>query len=63
MQKAIDKDSVNDIKYLKSKYGAEKEFKAAKEYLNRKAKEVWDVFENRNKNDCSQKFNENSGDN
>lgn len=49
LAKAIDKDSVNDIKYLKSKYGAEKEFKAAKEYLNRKAKEVWDVFENRNK--------------
>ena len=43
-----DKDAVNDIKYLKLKYGNEKEFKAAKEYLNRKAKEVWDVFENRN---------------
>lgn len=46
---AIDKDSVNDIKYLKSKYGLEKEFVFAKEYLNRKAKQVWDVFENRNK--------------
>ena len=45
---AIDKDSVNDIKYLKLKYGNEKEFKVAKEYLNRKAKEVWNVFENRN---------------
>lgn len=45
---AIDKDSVNDVKYLKLKYGNEKEFKAAKEYLNRKAKEVWNVFENRN---------------
>lgn len=46
---AIDRDSVNDIKYLKSKYGAEKEFVSAKEYLNKKAKQVWDVFENRNK--------------
>lgn len=46
---AIDKDSVNDVKYLKNKYGAEKEFSSAKEYLNRKAKEVWDVFENRDK--------------
>ena len=46
---AIDRDSVNDIRYLKSKYGSEKEFISAKEYLNRKAKQVWDVFENRNK--------------
>ena len=37
------------LKYLKNKYGAEKEFSSAKEYLNRKAKEVWDVFENRDK--------------
>lgn len=46
---AIDKDNVNDIRYLKSKYGSQKEFCAAREYLNCKAKEVWDVFENRNK--------------
>ncbi len=46
---AIDKDSVNDIKYLKDKYGKEKEFAVAKEYLNRQAKQVWDVFENKNK--------------
>lgn len=49
LAQAIDKDAVNDIKYLKLQYGREKEFSAAKEYLNRKAKEVWDVFENRNK--------------
>lgn len=49
LAQAIDKNSVSDIKYLKSKYGSEKEFSAAKEYLNRKAKDVWDVFENRNK--------------
>lgn len=47
LAQAIDKDSVNDIKYLKNKYGTEKEFNSAKEYLNRKAKEVWDVFENK----------------
>lgn len=45
---AIDKNSVNDIKYLKSKYGSEKEFCAAKEYLDRKAKQVWDVFQDKN---------------
>ena len=47
LAQAIDKNSVNDIKYLKNKYGTEKEFNSAKEYLNRKAKEVWDVFENK----------------
>lgn len=46
---AIDRDSANDIRYLKTKYGNQKEFGAAKEYLNRKAKQVWDVFENRKK--------------
>lgn len=46
---AIDKNSVDDIKDLKIKYGSQKEFCAAREYLNCKAKQVWDVFENRNK--------------
>ncbi len=50
LAQAIDKDCVNDVKYLKNKYGNDKEFSSAKEYLNRKAKQVWDVFENRNKN-------------
>ena len=45
---AIDKNSVNDIKYLKAKYGSEKEFCVAKEYLDRKAKQVWDVFQDKN---------------
>lgn len=46
---AIDKNSVSRIKHLKSKYGHLNEFKNAKNYLDKKCKEVWNVYED-NKN-------------
>lgn len=49
LAKAIDKNAVNDIKYLKNKYVQSKEFAQAKEFLNKKCKEVWNVFEYKNK--------------
>lgn len=45
---AIDKNSVSETKLLKEKYGNTKEFCVAKDYLNKKCKEVWDVFDNKN---------------
>ena len=41
---AIDNNSVEQIKYLKNKYGNTKEFKEAKEYLNKECKKVWSVY-------------------
>ncbi len=41
---ALDKNSVKDIKHLKEKYGHLKEFSQAKNLLNRKCKEVWNVY-------------------
>ncbi len=49
---AIDKNSVSAVKQLKSKYGQEKEFLKAKEFLNQRCKEVWDVFENKEFKTC-----------
>lgn len=46
LAQALDKNSVERIKYLKDKYGHLKEFKKAKEFLNKKCKEVWNVYEN-----------------
>ncbi len=46
---AIDNNSVERIKYLKNKYGHLKEFKSAKEFLNKKCKEIWNVYEDLNK--------------
>ena len=46
---AIDKNSASEVKLLKAQYGSTKEFAYAKEFLNRKSKQVWDVFNNRNK--------------
>ena len=43
---ALDSNFVERIKYLKNKYGHLKEFKSAKEFLNKKCKEVWNVYEN-----------------
>ena len=42
---AIDQNNVQRVKYLKSKYGELKEFKNAKEFLNKKCKEIWNVYE------------------
>lgn len=41
---AIDNNSVVKIKELKYKYGKDKEFVVAKDFLNRKCKEIWNVF-------------------
>ena len=41
---AIDKNSAYDIKMLKDEYGHFKEFASAKNYLNRKCKEIWNVY-------------------
>lgn len=45
LAKAIDRNSSNDIKFLKNQYGTTKEFILAKDFLNRKCKQVWDVYE------------------
>lgn len=47
LAQAIDKNSVVDIKRLKYQYASTKEFARAKEFLNKKCKQVWDVFENK----------------
>lgn len=43
---ALDNNLVEKIKHLKKKYGHLEEFKSAKEFLNKKCKEVWNVYEN-----------------
>lgn len=49
LAQAIDDNSVEKIKYLKNKYGDKKEFKSAKEFLNKKCKEIWNVYEKTNR--------------
>jgi len=44
---AIDKNSGEEVRILKNLYGTSKEFAAAKKFLNKKCKEVWDVSDNR----------------
>ena len=44
---AIDKNDVVKVKELKQQYQDKKEFVKAKDFLNKKCKEVWDVFENK----------------
>lgn len=46
LAQALDNNSVEKIKYLKNKYGNLKEFKNAKEFLNKKCKEIWNVYDN-----------------
>jgi len=45
LAKAVDNNSVQRIKHLKNKYGNLKEFKSAKEFLNNKCKEIWNVYD------------------
>lgn len=45
LAQALDKNSIERIKYLKNKYGHLKEFKNAKEFLNIKCKEIWNVYD------------------
>lgn len=46
---AIDNNSVIEIKRLKYEYGQYPQFAIAKEFLNKKCKIVWDVFQSKNK--------------
>lgn len=48
LAKAIDNNAVLEVKRIKEKYGNTKEFAQAKDFLNKKCKEVWDVSQNRN---------------
>lgn len=45
LARAIDKNSPFEIKKLKKEYGNLKEFSDAKKFLNKKCKEVWNVYE------------------
>ena len=45
---AIDKNSAVEVKRIKYEYGDTQEFAAAKDFLNKQCKQVWDVFENKN---------------
>lgn len=42
---AIDENSVDKIRELKKQYANEKEFAIAKKFLDKKCKEIWDIFE------------------
>lgn len=48
LAKAIDNNDIKEVKKLKVKYQNTKEFAQAKDFLNKKCKEVWNVFENKN---------------
>lgn len=47
---AIDNNCVWRVKDLKKEYGNLKEFSLAKDFLNKKCKEVWNVFDSKIKN-------------
>lgn len=47
---AIDSNCVWRVKDLKKEYGNLKEFSLAKDFLNKKCKEVWNVFDSKIKN-------------
>ncbi len=47
LAKAIDANSDLEVKRLKVKYGATKEFAVAKKFLDKKCKEIWNIFDNR----------------
>lgn len=48
LAKALDTNSVLEIRKIKAEYGATKEFAKAKDFLNKKCKQIWDVYENKN---------------
>lgn len=49
LAKAIDSNSVIKVKEIKKEFGNDKEFLVAKKFLDTKCKEVWNVFEAKNK--------------
>jgi hypothetical protein len=46
LAKAIDKNSASTVKEIKAKYCQTKEFAQVKDFLNKKCKQVWNVYEN-----------------
>lgn len=46
---AIDSNSVEKVKALKKEYGNNKEFLTAKKFLDKNCKDIWNVFESKNK--------------
>lgn len=46
LAKAVDSNSVEEIKRLKEEFGNEKEFVKAKNFLNDKCKQIWNVYDN-----------------
>lgn len=48
LAKAIDANSELEVKRIKTKYADTKEFAQAKAFLDRKVKEIWNVFDNKN---------------
>ena len=46
---AIDSDSVEEIRRIKKEYGNTAEFSKAKDFLNKKCKEIWNVFDSKDK--------------
>ena len=47
LAQAIDNNSPEAVRKIKKEYGDTKEFLKAKEFLNKKCKEVWNVFDNK----------------
>ncbi len=45
---AVDKNNVLEIKKIKQEYGNTKEFVKARDFLNKKCKDIWNVFDNKN---------------
>ncbi|MBD5401634.1 hypothetical protein HDR58_02375 [bacterium] len=50
LAEAVDSNSVERIRQLKFEYGNDKDFLVAKEFLNEKCKEIWNVFNSSDKN-------------
>jgi len=48
LARAIDANSEMEVKRLKVKYGDTKDFAQAKMFLDRKCKEIWNVFDHKN---------------
>lgn len=47
LAKAVDKNSVDTVKSLKKEYGECQEFVQAKKFLDKKCKEIWNVYDSK----------------
>lgn len=45
LAEAIDRNSVSEVKRIRTEYGNTKEFLKARDFLNKKCKDVWNVYE------------------